>query len=420
MKINGYDYNDHDRRSSTSSRSLSGIFIFLAFVAVYIFVVIHAHNMQAKNMAGQERIKAESERVIDDPYDPDYWYQDVYFTSREEIKEYVTTMAENPPGTGIYFQVSKEFTKEDIKDIAKIDEFDGNVVVNSFAEWSTREDNGPEKKDGYISVNISYNYSDEKYVYDSIVNSKPLPEDRPELEEVKKVCESFHQEYIKDGMSDYEIEVAAHDYIVNNCKYAIDDMDGEYVHSSYGALVEHEAVCDGYSRAMALLLKLEGVDVKLVSGKAVDGTNTAGISDDGSHMWNQVYIMGSWYNLDVTWDDPISDEDILSHTYLNVNDDIFERNHEWDKEVAEECTSMDMNYYKKSGIYLENQEEFKNVVNNNIKAGKDKIECVVDNPDLSEDGLSFIFENEGVSGYSVGGENVGDYSFVILEIRRFE
>ena len=88
MRINGYDYNDHDRRSSTSSRSLSGIFIFLAFVAVYIFVAIHAHNMQAKNMAEQERIKAESERVIDDPYDPDYWYQDVYFTSREEIKEY--------------------------------------------------------------------------------------------------------------------------------------------------------------------------------------------------------------------------------------------------------------------------------------------------------------------------------------------
>ena len=41
MKINGYDYNDHDRRSSTSSRSLSGIFIFLALIAEIINIVSH-------------------------------------------------------------------------------------------------------------------------------------------------------------------------------------------------------------------------------------------------------------------------------------------------------------------------------------------------------------------------------------------
>lgn len=317
MKINGYDYNDHDRRlpSSKSQSKRTWIFIIVFFVGVGTFRVIYKHNMQAKIKEAEEIIEAE--RVIDDLRDPDYWYQDVYFTSREEIKEYIITMAENPPESGIFFKVSKEFSENDIKDIVKeeLERFDGYTKTYYFSDSHVQTGDGSEIESDYMDVNIDYRISDEKYVYDSIVNSKPLPEDRPELEEVKKVCESFHQEYIKDGMSDYEIEVAAHDYIVNNCKYAIDDMDGEYVHSSYGALVEHEAVCDGYSRAMALLLKLEGIEVKLVSGKAVDGTNTA---------------------------------------------------------------------------------------------------------EISEDGLSFIFENEGVSGYSVGGENVGDYSFVTLEIMRFE
>lgn len=415
MRINGYD---DDRRAPVSSKARTKGTLYTVIVLMCAFMGFGIYGNVKQKEKAQEQVLIEEKSFIDDPYDPDYWYQDVCFTSKEEIKEYITTMAENPPESGIYFKVSNEFTENNIKDIAKVlDHFDGYIDTFYFSKETVKEGNGPEIKNGYMSVNISYNVSDEKYVYDSIVNSKPLPKERPKLEELKKACENFHKEYIKDKMSDYEIEVAAHDYIVNNCKYSIDDMDGEYVHSSYGALVEHKAVCDGYSRAMALLLKLEGVDVKLVSGRAFDVDYPVGTSDDDTgHMWNQVYIVGSWYNLDVTWDDPIGDDDVLSYDYFNVNDEIFERNHEWDKTETEECNSMDMNYYNKEKVYFKDQESFQAYVEQEIDAGSKEITCIVDNPDLSEDALGFIFEHVGVTQYSVGGSGNGIYSTVIIYI----
>ena len=39
------------------------------------------------------------------------------------------------------------------------------------------------------------------------------------------------------------------------------------------------------------------------------------------HVWNAVLIDDVWYNIDLTWDDPVSDDgyDYLQHTYFMVS-----------------------------------------------------------------------------------------------------
>lgn len=58
-------------------------------------------------------------------------------------------------------------------------------------------------------------------------------------------------------------------------------------------------VCEGYARAFKLICDKLNIPCVLVSGTAGDNNE--------AHMWNYVKVDGSWYAVDVTWDDPIPD-----------------------------------------------------------------------------------------------------------------
>ena len=60
-------------------------------------------------------------------------------------------------------------------------------------------------------------------------------------------------------------------------------------------------VCEGYSRAFQVLCMASGIHCVLVSGETED-INTG---KKNGHMWNYVLLDGSWYGVDVTWNDPV-------------------------------------------------------------------------------------------------------------------
>ena len=74
--------------------------------------------------------------------------------------------------------------------------------------------------------------------------------------------------------------------------------------TAYGVLIEHYGICSGYSDAMALFLdKMNIINYK--------------ISND-QHVWNLVYLDGTWLHLDLTWDDPVSDKNITRDNYFLI------------------------------------------------------------------------------------------------------
>ena len=95
--------------------------------------------------------------------------------------------------------------------------------------------------------------------------------------------------------SDYERIRAVHDWLVRNCVYTQED-DDIVAHTSYGALVRRDAVCQGYTGAFKLLLARLGIPCEVVVSEAMD------------HQWNMVFLDGAWYHVDVTWDDPVPDQ----------------------------------------------------------------------------------------------------------------
>ena len=112
--------------------------------------------------------------------------------------------------------------------------------------------------------------------------------------------------------SHYDKVLTIHDHLVSTIAYT----DGENAHNIYGALVEGKCVCEGYARAFQYICALYGIDAICVSG--------SGINSSGSeaHMWNMVLMNdGKWYDLDVTWDDPLvngSDSGKVYYDYFLV------------------------------------------------------------------------------------------------------
>lgn len=90
-----------------------------------------------------------------------------------------------------------------------------------------------------------------------------------------------------------------HDYLIEEINYD-ENYQSKGTYSIYGAFVDKKCVCEGYTRAFKYLADMAGIDCLFMQGTA---TNSDGRTE--SHAWNSVKLNGTWYLIDVTWDDPI-------------------------------------------------------------------------------------------------------------------
>ena len=141
---------------------------------------------------------------------------------------------------------------------------------------------------------------------------------------------------ITSDMSEYDIAKILHDYIVINTEFDSENLEqntlSDSVYTAKGALIDHLAVCQGYSEAYLLLTTAAGLECKIISGTA-NGDN---------HAWNIVKIDGKWYNVDVTWDDPTNTVKTgtanLKYNYFLIPDSVMYQDHKPDGDVLK-CTS---------------------------------------------------------------------------------
>ncbi len=153
-------------------------------------------------------------------------------------------------------------------------------------------------------------------------------EDRATLEAAQAAVE----ECLAEDMTDYEKELALHDWVILNLEYAWGSFGqeaGPTASTPYGGLVEGEGICLGYASTFQLLMDMAGVECVTVVG--------ASFGSQEDHAWNLVQLDGEWYGVDTTWDDPadtmapglipVSDR---THMYFNVTSDFLrETDHQW-------------------------------------------------------------------------------------------
>ncbi len=159
----------------------------------------------------------------------------------------------------------------------------------------------------------------------TILTFSPLGYDKAEYDYglYEKAVAELLNEAVYDGMSQYQIALSVHDTIIANAIY---DESLEK-NTNYDILVNGTAVCAGYAMAYLDIMTRLGMECRMV------------ISEEMNHGWNLVKIDGSWYHVDLTWDDPSPDSyGLVMHDHFLLTDEQI-RNKEhygWDTDIT--CT----------------------------------------------------------------------------------
>ena len=142
---------------------------------------------------------------------------------------------------------------------------------------------------------------------------------------------------LEDSMSDLQVALALHDYLALSIVYTYPTAEGrnDPVYSAYGALVNGEAVCQGYALAYDYLLNEAGVPNMFVASNSLN------------HGWNLVYVNGNWYHVDITWDDSEGFGSCSHYNFLLSDSEIKWTGHTiWDTVTPEAAVTQDMAFWQ--------------------------------------------------------------------------
>lgn len=151
------------------------------------------------------------------------------------------------------------------------------------------------------------------------------------------------EQEIDESMSEYEKELAIHDWITgwSSFDYGVfDRSSGEGFEAGsdtpYGVLIDRSAMCHGYSSTFQLFMDM--LDIECITVFGTPGSNGV------EHSWNMVNLDGEWYCVDAAWDDPIGGSP--GHTYFNVTSETLRKGsiHRWDDTSVPEATGTKYAY----------------------------------------------------------------------------
>ena len=130
---------------------------------------------------------------------------------------------------------------------------------------------------------------------------------------------AVHDRFWADGtitpdMSDFEKARIYYTWICENCEYDLEADDQSISHIPYSLFEYGTAVCDGYTGAYNLFLRLEGIPCSAISNE--------------SHIWTVATLDDQLYHIDTTWGDSSGE---INYDYFAMSEQVSWQYHPWDK-----------------------------------------------------------------------------------------
>lgn len=120
------------------------------------------------------------------------------------------------------------------------------------------------------------------------------------------------------GRTIVDKEKIVHDALAKRLTWDDSNNSSSLKQTSSSSLIGDNTVCAGYAAAFSVLMNALGADTISISGS--------------KHEWNEILLGGKWYNVDVTWDDPLRngnnnfpDGSNITYRYFNVSDATLEK-----------------------------------------------------------------------------------------------
>jgi len=176
---------------------------------------------------------------------------------------------------------------------------------------------------------------------------------KTDFRESKEMTEQV-QQYVKEliasmNLSQYTKEEQIkllHDWVVTHVQYD----EGLTRYTAYEALTEGLAVCQGYAMLGYMLYSEAGFDARIVEGTA----------KGQEHAWNMIKLDDRWYQLDLTWDDPVGQApDDVSYRYYLVSDEELSKDHIWEGDYPVATVSYKTTLKEKAAVLDAQSEAYK-------------------------------------------------------------
>lgn len=182
----------------------------------------------------------------------------------------------------------------------------------------------------YKGANISTNYyndtdSSGANFVESVDFSMTYRQTKEDEEKIEKFVDDWIKNNIKDKMDEVLKIKNIHDFIVKkNSYYTGDENDkskGYSIYSPASILFGNGGVCNAYATLFDKIAEKSGIKTYYSTGTIKENSQL--------HIWNMVKIKDDWYNLDITWDDPVlksdnkikNEKEYVSYEYFLISDD---------------------------------------------------------------------------------------------------
>ena len=278
-------------------RKMIYYYIFLCLIVLAIIYREDITNYVTNNIIKQE--KEQKLKLNEYAKKKDYEYvkitNDFTINNRNEIRDIFYTIVDSGMDNfSFYCDSDYKSCNDDVKEF--FNDKDTLSHINNFVHPYNSFKNIKISVSNYgkITLDVSHIYTIDDV---KIINEK---------------IDEFISTNIKEDMSDADKIKLFHDYIVNNTKFdtAIETSEDRLNSSSYnayGLLINHLAICGGYTDTMAIYLDKLNIPNYRISTE--------------EHVWNLVYFDNKWSHLDVTWDDPVTSNgvDMLMYDYYFID-----------------------------------------------------------------------------------------------------
>lgn len=146
------------------------------------------------------------------------------------------------------------------------------------------------------------------------------------------------------ALTDDEKELYIHDYLVKNVVY--ERKERPYSHEVTGVLCHGIGVCEGMAKTFKLMCDFTGISCFTVVGYGVAPEENSERRSE-LHAWNTVFLGGTPYGVDVTFDSSISKAvGSLCYSYYNIPDRVMMKNHSAPLYPIVPCTEEYRDLYK--------------------------------------------------------------------------
>jgi len=376
---------------------------------------------------------------------------EVLFATMEDMKVYIGTICDKckfPSGPDIGFKSYQQYGQYILSSVYTTNNaldalydadssYTGTLeqyeygLLNVSSDRTNEFDNFPYMaRNKTIAVETS-----NQLVYALESGLKPVVEVGSVAETILNKAKGILRKICDDDMTNFQKIRAIYEWLILNVQYdhtAANTLSIFKNWQSYdswyadGVFNKHKAVCDGISKALLILARIEEIPCVRVSGTMK--------SNDVGHAWNKVYIGGYWWGIDATHGDLAVDNsyEVLTYTsflftdaYKAVTCDFAV---EADMETPEESRNVyaDFDYtgfdlyiedYIELGLfeaYLESYATTLNYYEGNTDDTHFTIEVAVVNDDIANALKAYITTRYGVNWYignSVASMQI--YAFVL-------